>query len=37
MVVDTPDALLVGDINRAQDIRDVVSRLEREGHGNLVK
>jgi len=37
MVVDTPDALLVGDINRAQDIRDAVSRLEREGHGKLVK
>ncbi len=37
MVVDTPDALLVGDINRAQDIRDVVSRLERDGHGKLVK
>ena len=36
-VVDTPDALLVGDINRAQDIRKAVSRLERYGHGKLVK
>jgi mannose-1-phosphate guanylyltransferase len=36
-VVDTPDALLVGDINRAQDIREAVSRLERYGHGKLVK
>ena len=37
MVVDTPDALLVGDINRAQDIRDVVRKLELNGHGKLIK
>ncbi len=37
MVVDTPDALLVGDINRAQDIRVAVRKLAQIGRGKLIK
>lgn len=31
-VVDTPDALLVGDINRAQEVKDLVEELKRKGY-----
>ena len=27
VVVDTPDALLVGDLNRSQEVRDIVDEL----------
>jgi mannose-1-phosphate guanylyltransferase len=33
MVVDTPDALLVGDIRRSQDVRDLVAELSKKGYG----
>jgi mannose-1-phosphate guanylyltransferase len=33
VVVDTPDALLVGDMKRAQEVRDVVEELKRKGYG----
>jgi mannose-1-phosphate guanylyltransferase len=32
-VVDTPDALLVGDLNRSQEVRDIVEELNRKGLG----
>ena len=32
MVIDTPDALLVGDIKRAQDLREVTKLLELKGY-----
>ncbi|MEK7436368.1 MAG: mannose-1-phosphate guanylyltransferase/mannose-6-phosphate isomerase [Pseudomonadota bacterium] len=32
LVVDTPDALLVADRNRAQDVKSIVQRLKAEGH-----
>ncbi|HKY08020.1 MAG TPA: mannose-1-phosphate guanylyltransferase/mannose-6-phosphate isomerase, partial [Candidatus Binatia bacterium] len=31
VVVDTPDALLVGDLRRSQDVRDIVEQLNRKG------
>ncbi|HEY7217655.1 MAG TPA: sugar phosphate nucleotidyltransferase [Candidatus Binatia bacterium] len=31
VVVDTPDALLVGDLNRSQEVRDLVDALNRQG------
>ena len=31
VIVDTPDALLVGDIRRSQEVRDVVDALDRKG------
>jgi mannose-1-phosphate guanylyltransferase len=34
MVVDTPDALLVGDLKRSQEIRDVVEELKKKGYGS---
>ena len=34
MVVDTPDALLVGDLERSQQIRDVVEELKKRGYGS---
>jgi len=34
VVVDTPDALLVGDINRSQEVRDIVDALNRQGLGS---
>ncbi len=37
IVVDAPDALLVGDISRAQDIREAVKKLEQSGRGKLIK
>ncbi|HXV81470.1 MAG TPA: mannose-1-phosphate guanylyltransferase [Candidatus Binatia bacterium] len=33
VVVDTPDALLVGDINRSQEVRELVDELKRKGYG----
>lgn len=37
MVVDTPDAILVGDINRAQEMREIVKMLELKGYGRIVR
>jgi len=34
LVVDTPDALLVGDLKRSQEIRDVVEELKKRGYGS---
>jgi mannose-1-phosphate guanylyltransferase len=34
LVVDTPDALLVGDLKRSQQIRDVVEELKKKGYGS---
>jgi mannose-1-phosphate guanylyltransferase/mannose-6-phosphate isomerase len=31
VVVDTPDALLVGDLSRSQEVRDIVEQLNRKG------
>jgi mannose-1-phosphate guanylyltransferase len=36
LVIDTPDALLVADIRRSQDIRDIVEQLKGTGEGNLL-
>jgi mannose-1-phosphate guanylyltransferase len=33
VVVDTPDALLVGDLNRSQEVRELVDELNRKGLG----
>lgn len=33
IVVDTPDALLVGDMNRSQEVREVVDELHKKGFG----
>ncbi len=33
VVVDTPDALLVGDLQRSQEVRDLVEGLKRRGYG----
>jgi hypothetical protein len=33
VVVDTPDAILVGDLNRSQEVRDIVDQLQRQGMG----
>jgi len=30
-VVDTPDAILVGDLSRSQEVRDIVAELQRRG------
>ncbi len=35
-VIDTPDALLVGDLKRSQDLRTLVAQLEREGYNHLL-
>jgi mannose-1-phosphate guanylyltransferase len=35
VVVDTPDALLVGDLSRSQEVRDLVDELSRQGLGHL--
>src|SRR5262245_28211011 len=32
-VVDTPDALLVGDIRRSQEVRELVDQLNKQGYG----
>ncbi|PWT86010.1 MAG: mannose-1-phosphate guanylyltransferase [Acidobacteria bacterium] len=34
VVVDTPDALLVGDLNRSQEVREVVEELKKKGYGS---
>jgi len=34
VVVDTPDALLVGDLHRSQEVRDLVDELNRQGLGH---
>lgn len=34
VVVDTPDAILVGDLNRSQEVRDIVDELHRQGMGS---
>jgi mannose-1-phosphate guanylyltransferase len=34
VVVDTPDALLVGDLSRSQEVRDIVDELNRKGLGS---
>jgi len=36
LVVDTPEALLVADLDRSQDIREIVDRLKRNGKKNLI-
>lgn len=33
VIVDTPDALLVGDIKRSQEVKDLVEELKRKGYG----
>ena len=33
VVVDTPDALLVGDIRRSQEVRELVDELNKKGYG----
>ncbi len=33
VVVDTPDAILVGDLNRSQEVRQIVDELRRQGLG----
>jgi mannose-1-phosphate guanylyltransferase len=33
-VVDTPDALLVGDLRRSQEVRELVSELKKQGYGD---
>ena len=34
VVVDTPDALLVGDLTRSQEVRELVDQLNRKGLGS---
>lgn len=34
VIVDTPDALLVGDLNRSQEVRELVDALNRQGLGS---
>ena len=36
LIVDTPDALLVADLNRSQDIRKIVDRLKKTGKDRLL-
>jgi len=33
VVVDTPDALLVGDLDRSQEVRELVEELKKKGYG----
>ena len=35
VVVDTPDALLVGDLSRSQEVRELVGELQRQALGHL--
>ena len=37
VVVDTPDALLVGDIRRSQEVRELVDELNKKGYGAYTK
>ena len=34
VVVDTPDALLVGDLGRSQEVKDLVEELQKKGYGS---
>jgi hypothetical protein len=34
VVVDTPDALLVGNLKQSQDVRQVVDQLKKNGYGS---
>jgi mannose-1-phosphate guanylyltransferase len=34
IIVDTPDALLVGDLKRSQEVRDLVDELKKTGYGS---
>jgi mannose-1-phosphate guanylyltransferase len=34
VIVDTPDALLVGDLNRSQEVRELVEQLKKKGYGS---
>jgi mannose-1-phosphate guanylyltransferase len=34
VIVDTPDALLVGDLNRSQEVRELVEKLKKQGYGS---
>jgi mannose-1-phosphate guanylyltransferase len=34
VVVDTPDAILIGDLNRSQEVREIVDELHRQGLGH---
>ena len=36
VVVDTPDALLVADMRRSQEVKDLLEELARKGYGNYV-
>jgi mannose-1-phosphate guanylyltransferase len=36
VVVDTPDALLVADMRRSQEVKDLLEELNRKGYGNYV-
>jgi hypothetical protein len=36
IVVDTPDALLIADRSRAQEVGELVKRLEKSGHHHLL-
>jgi hypothetical protein len=33
IIVDTPDAILVGDLRRSQEVRELVDELKRQGLG----
>jgi hypothetical protein len=35
VVIDTPDALLAGDLKKSQDLRAVVAELEKKGYKHL--
>lgn len=37
MIIDTPDALLVGDLKRAQDLREVIKQLDLKGYRRYLK
>ena len=34
VVVDTPDALLVGDLSRSQEVKELVEELKKKGYGS---
>ena len=36
IVVDTPDALLIADRSRAQQVGEIVKRLEKSGRADLI-
>ncbi|MBI2361226.1 MAG: mannose-1-phosphate guanylyltransferase [Deltaproteobacteria bacterium] len=37
VVIDTPDAVLVGNLKRAQEVKDLVGELERRGYGRYTR